>query len=84
MFRNSLDIRMSAHPYDGQGLVLSASQIPEKSGLPSAVLGVGAPKFGTPLGVFGTPAVGYCSHWADSITGIAKRTAARMVTYDPG
>ncbi len=84
MFTNSRELGMSGQPLGGHGLVLSASQIPEKSGFPSAVRGVGAPKFGTPLGVFGTPAVGYFSHWAQTITGIAKKIAALMFTYDPG
>ena len=46
---------------------LSVSQIPEKSGLPPAVRGVGADKFGFPLAVFGTPAVGYFNHWAHTV-----------------
>src|SRR5260221_10281658 len=38
--------------------------MPEKSGLPSAVRGVGADRLGFPFAVLGTPAVGYFSHWA--------------------
>src|SRR2546425_9585479 len=34
-------------------------QLPEKSGLPSAVRGGGAVKAGLPSGVLGTPAMGY-------------------------
>src|SRR3984893_13221235 len=39
-------------------------QIPERSGLPSAVRGAGAVKSGLPSGVLGTPAVGYVGHCA--------------------
>src|SRR5258706_8998725 len=67
-----------------QGRTFSASHIPEKSGLPSAVRGVGAPRFGNPLGVVGTPAVGYVSHCAGSgaLIAIARIAAAieRSVT----
>jgi hypothetical protein len=83
MFTNSGELDMSGQPSGGQGLVLSASQIPERSGLPSAVLGVGAPKFGNPLGVFGTPAVGYFSHWLERSVGIAKKMATLIFTYAP-
>ena len=38
--------------------VLSACQIPERSGLPSAVLGAGAVRLGLPFGRRGTPGVG--------------------------
>src|SRR5262245_45564574 len=55
---NSCGTFMSAQPSGGHGLFDSGSQIPEKSGLPSAVRGVGAARFGDPLGNFGTPAVG--------------------------
>ena len=41
--------------------------MPEKSGLPSGVCGVGADKLGLPSGVVGTPAVGYFIHWAKAI-----------------
>jgi len=84
MFANSREPGMSGQPSGGQGAVLSASHIPEKSGLPSAVRGVGAPRFGNPLGVLGTPAVGYFSHWLERSAGIAKKMAALALTYDPG
>src|SRR6185295_18867773 len=42
------------------------SQSPVKSGLPSAVRGAGASRFGLPSGVRGTPRVGYDGHCADS------------------
>ena len=41
-------------------------QTPERVGLPSAVLGVGASSFTFPSGVLGVPAEGYRSHWAES------------------
>ena len=40
-------------------------QIPEKSGLPSAIRGGGADMFTLPSAVCGTPAVGYFNHCAD-------------------
>src|SRR2546428_13314122 len=48
-------------------LGLPVSQMPEKSGLPSGVCGVGADKLGLPSGVVGTPAVGYFIHCAKAI-----------------
>src|SRR6266850_8257476 len=48
-----------------QGRPSPVSHIPEKSGLPSAVRGVGAVRLGFPSGVRGTPAVGYFNHWAE-------------------
>ena len=50
-----------------QQSVLSVSQMPEKSGLPSGVRGVGAARLGFPSAVFGTPAVGYFNHWAPAV-----------------
>src|SRR6185503_5450642 len=64
ILRNSLGTCISKQPSGGHPLFLSGSQIPEKSGLPSGVLGVGASRFGDPLGNRGTPGVGYSSHWA--------------------
>src|SRR5437773_11438249 len=58
MLMNSCPTGMSAQPSGGQGRLCSTSQTPEKSGLPSAVLGVGASRFGVPAGVLGTPVVG--------------------------
>src|SRR5437667_2310347 len=43
-------------------------QIPDRSGLPSAVLGVGASRTGLPSAVRGTPGVGYFAHCAESGT----------------
>src|SRR5215475_1627416 len=37
---------------------------PERSGLPSAVRGAGAVRFGLPSLPFGTPGVGWLTHWA--------------------
>ena len=59
---------MSAQPIAGHGRLCSMSHMPEKSGLPSAVRGAGALRFGFPFANRGTPAVGYFSHWADSVT----------------
>src|SRR4051794_8240700 len=47
--------------------VLSVSQMPEKSGLPSGARGVRAVRLGFPSAVFGTPAVGYFNHWAPAV-----------------
>src|ERR1700724_1348244 len=58
MLMNSCPTGMSAQPSGGHGRLCSTSQRPEKSGLPSAVLGVGASRFGVPADVLGTPAVG--------------------------
>jgi hypothetical protein len=44
---------------------LPVSQRPDKSGLPSAVRGAGALRFGLPSAECGTPGVGYFNHWAD-------------------
>src|SRR5688572_17897292 len=44
----------------------SLTQIPDRSGLPSAVLGAGPSSIGTPLAVRGTPGVGYFGHCAES------------------
>src|SRR5206468_5637295 len=41
-------------------------QTPERSGLPSAVLGAGALRFGRPSGNLGTAGVGYDGHCAES------------------
>jgi hypothetical protein len=79
-----LESGKSAHPFGGHPPEFSISHTPEKFGLPSAVLGVGAPRFGKPLGVLGTPAVGYFSHWLESRAGIAKKMAALIFTNDPG
>src|ERR1700688_1114757 len=41
-------------------------QIPDRSGLPSAVCGAGAVRSGLPSGVLGTPAVPYGGHCAET------------------
>src|SRR5215212_4537890 len=48
------------------GSTSSVNHIPEKSGLRSALRGVGAVTFGLPSGSRGTPAVGNLIHWATS------------------
>ena len=45
----------------------SASQSPERSGVPSASFGAGASKFGVPAGVIGTP-LDWTRHCAGSVT----------------
>src|SRR5262245_44120343 len=47
------------------------SQIPERSGLPSAVLGAGAVRLGLPSLVLGTPGAGKDGHCASSNSGAA-------------
>src|SRR5919197_6261059 len=59
----------------------AVSQIPEKSGLPSAVRGAGADRSTIPSAFRGTPAVGYFNHWAAlgveaDVSPNAKMTAA--------
>src|SRR5689334_10684150 len=49
-------------------------QIPERSGLPSAVLGARADRFGLPSRVRGTPGVGYRSHCAGREMLVESRT----------
>src|SRR2546425_6700643 len=49
-------------------LPLGVIQIPDKSGLPSAVLGAGAVRLGFPSAVRGVPGVGYDSHCASAGT----------------
>src|SRR5881409_2149348 len=50
-------------------------QIPDKSGLPSAVRGAGAARFGLPSALRGMPGVGYFSHCA--VSGVAS--TAKMI-----
>src|SRR5262245_36819646 len=76
---------MSSHPSAGQGRVRSASQMPDKSGFPSAVRGVGAFMSGLPSRVLGTPAVGYVTHCAYREAGSTRRdvTSANVrVAFD--
>src|SRR5579864_9565468 len=51
-----------------------ASQIPERSGLPSGVLGAGADRLGLPSAVRGVPGAGKFNHWAEAAVE-DKRTA---------
>src|SRR5436309_513046 len=73
------------------GNIGSFSQRPERSGVPSAVLGAVAFRFGLPSGVVGTPAVGHDGHWAESgaeasATRIARPAArnSRFMSILPG
>src|SRR5437899_1713170 len=52
-------------------------QIPERSGLPSGVLGAGALTSGCPLAVFAIRGVGYAAHCADSDVDVAAIIAVR-------
>src|SRR6267154_2286383 len=54
-------------------------QIPDRSGVPSAVLGAGAARLGLPSGVLGTRAVGYGGHWADNVSGEAQIMAEHTI-----
>ena len=67
----------SESPLLGQ-LALSVSQIPEKSGVPSGVRGAGAEELNLPLAVRGTPAVGYFSHWANTV--VHERVTASVMS----
>src|SRR5215510_14390607 len=49
---------------------------PDRSGLPSAVRGVGAVRFGLPSAVRGMPGVGWLTHWA--ARGVTK--AVKIIT----
>src|SRR6476619_3105268 len=81
---------MSSQPPAGQGLLCSISQVPERSGLPSAVRGVGAERSSLPSAVRGTPAVGYFSHWAPKGTAsgaeiaTAKTATTLFIISPPG
>src|SRR6266853_2133929 len=58
-------------------LLSAATQIPDRSGLPSGIFGAGAERFGFPSGVRGTPGVGDF-HCADAGTKDAKRSTAPL------
>jgi hypothetical protein len=49
--------------------------MPDKSGLPSAVRGAGALRFGRPAAVLGTPAVGYFTHCAPTGKAVANNAS---------
>src|SRR5436190_13135843 len=76
MLTNSFGTLMSRQPPGGQGRLSSGAHIPEKSGLPSVVLGAGASRFGVPLLLWGAPAVGYFSHCASTGVEVAHNSAA--------
>src|ERR1051325_5664008 len=69
---------MKSPPADDrvQGNASSVSQIPERSGLPSAIRGAGAVRLGLPSASLGIPAVGYFSHCAPIGTDRTQRPAA--------
>src|SRR5215472_7891577 len=81
MFMPSLPIGSSGPQSSDSGFrfrqkLLFVSQMPEKSGLPSAVRGAGADKLGFPSAALGTPAVGYFNHCADAAPGRIDATNA--------
>src|SRR4051812_29659586 len=76
MSTNSWLTTMSLQPSRGHGRLSSGFQMPDRSGLPSAVRGAGAARSTAPAVVLGTPAVGYFTHCADSGTAVAITTAA--------
>ena len=51
---------------------------PDKSGLPSGVLGAGAARFGLPSAVRGIPGVGQSSHCAPNETGSSNNAASAI------
>src|SRR6266849_5897946 len=59
----SLGLR-SAAIFRRYGLFIGPRQMPERSGLPSAVFGAGAERFGLPSGKRGTPGVAKLIHCA--------------------
>src|SRR3981189_715091 len=67
---------------DGAQQGFAVSQMPEKSGLPSAVRGVGADKLGFPAAVLGTPAVGYFNHWAQTVADQLRAEPTANATTD--
>src|SRR5687767_15634726 len=58
--------------------VRSVVQTPVRSGLLSAVVGVGAERFGLPSLVLGTPADGWLIHWACAETIRARQSSTAV------
>src|SRR6266705_3532317 len=56
-------------------------QIPDKSGLPSAVRGAGAARFGLPFALRGMPGVGYFSHCAASVVVSANKIITNTMGF---
>ena len=77
MLTNSCPTSMSGQPPGGQGRLCSMSQMPERSGLPSAACGAGALRLGRRSGVLGTPAVGYFNHCAERGVDIATTATTK-------
>src|SRR6476659_4226616 len=76
MLMNSWLTTMSLQPSGGHRRLSSGFQMPEKTGLPSALRGAGAARSTAPVFVRGTPAVGYVTHCASSGSTAAITTAA--------
>src|SRR5436305_12290764 len=64
MSTNSWLTTMSLEAAGRHARLSSGFQMPDKSGLPSAARGAGAPRSTAPVFVRGTPAVGYLTHCA--------------------
>src|SRR5262249_3486968 len=56
------------------------SHMPDRSGFPSAVRGVGAGRFGLPSRVRGTPGSRGFAHWADASEAVKRRIPAQPRT----
>src|SRR5438093_13202872 len=89
MFMNSREIWRSLQCAP-QFARVSQPHMPLRSGLPSAVRGAGADRFGLPSAARGTPGVGYSSHWAEPAPGNAnhiiiaahsRRQVVRMTSH---
>src|SRR6266850_41375 len=57
-------------------------QMPDRSGLPSAVRGAGATRLGVPSARRGVPGVGYLSHWAAAVVGSSDAERARAAALN--
>ena len=65
--------------------IVSARQMPDRSGLLSAVCGVGAFRFGFPSAVRGVPGSGTDSHWAAAVPPIPQMmTSVSITSYQAG
>src|SRR6185369_5116889 len=83
MSQNWFDPNVGPSPVvGGPATARKFSQIPERSGLPSAVRGAGAFRFGFPSAVFGTPGVGCSGHCAHSVTALANTITKAFIVTD--
>src|SRR6188474_3824875 len=77
-----IGISTPSAPMSASSLVFVVCQIPERSGLPSAVRGAGAERFGRPSGKRGIPGVGYLIHCADTAFETARTNAPIAMMRD--